>query len=152
MDARNLSRLPYFGLIGAVPLERRDREQAWRDLEAIAKLLNRPNRLVFIYPQGRHRQTGVRPLGFKGGVCFLAAQAGVPVVPVAVYYGFRETESVAATMDIRAPLEPPSDADDAAWRTRLEDAVELGLEAGMRWLDAPKLTSDEAFFVGLPPA
>jgi 1-acyl-sn-glycerol-3-phosphate acyltransferase len=135
MDAANLRKLPYFGLIGAVPLDRSEPTRAWRDLSAIARLLDRPNRLVFLYPQGRHRPTGLRPLGLKAGVRVLAATSGATVIPASVQYGFRETERVTATLDIGAPLPAPTGPDDPAWLAHLEAALVAGLEAGDRFLD-----------------
>lgn len=153
MDARNLRRLPYFGLIGAVSLDRQDKAQGRRDLAGIATLLDRPNRLVFIYPQGRHRPTGIRPLGLKPGVRSLAAAAQVPVVPISVQYGFRETEKITATIDIGAPLPPPADAADPAWLGGLEDALVAGLGAGEAWLDRGHEDPDGGGFgVGIAPS
>ena len=152
MDAKNLRKLPYFGLIGAVPLEREDKAQAWRDIAAIAGLLDRENRLVFIYPQGRHRPTGIRPLGLKPGVRVLAAQAQVPVVPISVQYGFRETEKITATLDIRPPLAPPVDGADPAWLAQLEAALVDGLAAGEAWLDKGHKAADGGgFSVAIAP-
>lgn len=152
MDARNLRKLPYFGLIGAVPLDRQDKDQGWHDLAAIAGLLDRPNRLVFIYPQGRHRPTGIRPLGLKSGVRFLAAQAQVPVVPVAVQYGFRETEKITATLDIGPPLAPPTEGADDGWLVELEQALTSGLAAGEAWLDRGyKQPGGGGFDEAIPP-
>ena len=152
MDARNLKKLPYFGLIGAVPLDRQDKPQAWRDIASIAGLLDRPNRLVFIYPQGRHRPTGIRPLGLKPGVRVLAAHARVPVIPVSVQYGFRETEKITATLDIGAPLPPPVDGADPAWLSTLEDALVRGLVAGEAWLDRGHKAEDGGgFTAAIPP-
>lgn len=152
MDARNLRKLPYFGLIGAVPLDREDRERGQRDLAAIATLLDRPNRLVFIYPQGRHRPTGIRPLGLKAGVRALAAQAQAPVVPISVQYGFRETEKITATVAIGGALAPPADAADPAWLDALEGALVAGLAVGEAWLDAGHRRADGgAFSVGIAP-
>jgi 1-acyl-sn-glycerol-3-phosphate acyltransferase len=152
MDARNLRRLPYFGMIGAVPLDRQDKAQGWRDLAAIATLLDRPGRLVFIYPQGRHRPTGIRPLGLKPGVRVLAAQAQVPVLPVSVQYGFRETEKITATVDIGVPLQPPTGGHDPAWLATLERALVGGLTAGEAWLDKGYKAQDGGgFAVGIAP-
>ncbi|MEC7949072.1 MAG: lysophospholipid acyltransferase family protein [Myxococcota bacterium] len=152
MDARNLKKLPYFGLIGAVPLDRQDKDQSWRDLAAIAELLDRPNRLVFIYPQGRHRPTGIRPLGLKAGVRFLAARAQVPVIPVSVQYGFRETEKITATVDIGAPLAPPTEGADDGWLVELERALTCGLAAGDAWLDRGYKHADGGGFrEAIPP-
>ena len=153
MDAGNLRRLPYFGLIGAVPLERKDKQQTWRDIAAIAGLLDRPNRMLYIFPQGRHRPTGIRPLGLKSGVRVLAAQAGVPVFPISIQYGFRETERIAATLDVGTPLSPPVDGADPTWLSHLEEALIRGLVAGEAWLDRGYRAPDGGGFEeAIPPS
>lgn len=135
MDAKNLKKLPYFGLVGAVPLDRSDRAQAQADLQRMARWLDRPRRLLFIYPQGRHRPTGIRPLGLRPGVQVLAGHAGVRVVPAAVQYGFREAEQVTAVLTVSPPLPTPSDV-QGDWLAALETALVGGLAAGDQFLDA----------------
>ena len=55
MDAANLRRLPFFGWVGAVPLDRSSPKRALKDMKAAATLLDRPGRVVWIFPQGRQR-------------------------------------------------------------------------------------------------
>ncbi len=85
MDADNLRRLPFLGRVGGFGVERGRGEEA---LRYAAALLDRPGRLVWMYPQGAERPAGVRPLGFRRGAAVIAAHADCAVVPLAVRYRF----------------------------------------------------------------
>ena len=67
MDADNLRRLPFFGWVGAVPLDRSSPKRALRDMKAAATLLDRPGRVLWIFPQGRQRPSHLRPLDLQPG-------------------------------------------------------------------------------------
>jgi len=71
MDAENLERLPFFGWLGAVPLRRLEPRLALADLKQHAALLDRPGRVVWIFPQGEQRPAHLRPLGLQRGVSVL---------------------------------------------------------------------------------
>ncbi|MEM9692330.1 MAG: lysophospholipid acyltransferase family protein [Myxococcota bacterium] len=91
MDAANLRRLPFFGWIGAVGLDRENPRQGIRDLKESAKLADRAGRAVWIFPQGRHVPAHLRPMRLQRGVGILAKAApGVPVIPLSLSYLFRE--------------------------------------------------------------
>ena len=104
MDAANLARLPFFGWVGALPLDRQTPGGARAGLKQAAALLSAPGRAVWIFPQGRQRPSWVRPLDLQPGLRLLVRLAEVPVVPVALTYGFREHERPAAVVRFGAPL------------------------------------------------
>ena len=137
MDADNLSRLPFFGALGAVPLHRGrgQRSRMRRDLAFALSTLDRPGRALWVFPQGRQRPVSVRPLGLAPGVQLLARQAQAPVVPVALRYGYREAERPAVVVHFGSPLDgrAPDLLGD------LEAALISGLDAGEALLDAPGL-------------
>jgi 1-acyl-sn-glycerol-3-phosphate acyltransferase len=89
MDAKNLQQFPYFGRLGAVSLERDQARAAYRDLRGAAALLDRPGRLLIIFPQGRQTPAHL-PLDFHTGLSRLATWAAVPVAPVGIRYDFSE--------------------------------------------------------------
>jgi 1-acyl-sn-glycerol-3-phosphate acyltransferase len=81
-----LFRLPIFGwymsLGGHVPIDRRDHARALASLsQAAAKI--RAGTSIIVFPEGT-RSRDSRVHAFKKGPFILAAEAGVPVVPVAV--------------------------------------------------------------------
>jgi hypothetical protein len=89
MEARNLARYRVFLRIGALPLERRSRTQAMRDL-AVATACLAPDALVWIYPQGA-RRPAPEPIGhLEGGAAWMVERHGGPlrIVPVAFRYPF----------------------------------------------------------------
>jgi 1-acyl-sn-glycerol-3-phosphate acyltransferase len=102
MDRENLARLPFFGLVGALPLDRRDRARGRTDLEAARAVITRPGQRLWIFPQGRQRPPHLRPLGLKPGVLALAAHAAV--VPVGLGYAFGEAEVPACFVAFGTPL------------------------------------------------
>lgn len=108
METANLRRYPFFGWIGAVPLERGSLRQGLRDLRASARLLDRPGRLLWIFPQGRQRPAHLRPLRLERGVEKLAAWSGAPVLPLSISYCFRESPWPAAFGVFGPMLEEPS--------------------------------------------
>ena len=134
MDADNLKALPFFGALGALPVHRGGSSAATRrDLAAAAAELDRPTRALRIFPQGRQRPATVRPLGLQHGVRLLARQAQVPVIPVALQYGWREGERPAALAHFGAPLDGSTDT----LLPDLEAALLDGLAAGEAFLDTP---------------
>jgi 1-acyl-sn-glycerol-3-phosphate acyltransferase len=68
--------------VGAEFVERSDRERGIADTERLVRLVRRGERLA-MFPEGHlHRAPGLRP--FHMGAFVVAAQAGIPVVPVAI--------------------------------------------------------------------
>lgn len=87
MDAKNLREMPFFGKVGAFGVDLTDRRDGARAIRYAAKLLDRPNRLVWVFPQGREVPITARPLGFmegSGAVACLAREA--TVIPMAIRY------------------------------------------------------------------
>jgi 1-acyl-sn-glycerol-3-phosphate acyltransferase len=122
MDEVNLCRIPFFVRIGAIPM-RRDQPRA--GLRAAASMLDRPGRVVWVFPQGEHRPPHLRPLRFLPGVRLLArlAPPSVAVVPVGLQYAFGQSEGPVAYASFGEPLTGAEVAADAGVE-RLEEAVE----------------------------
>jgi len=75
MDARNLHALPFFSRIGAFGVDLEDPADGARAIRYAAKLLDRPGRLVWLFPQGRERPVTARPLDFRPGAAAIARVA-----------------------------------------------------------------------------
>ncbi len=85
MDARNVRRLPFFARVGGFGVERGDADAA--ALDYAAGLLDRPGRMVWVFPQGDERPVTLRPLGFRRGAAVVACRApAARVVPLALRY------------------------------------------------------------------
>ena len=144
MDAGSLARLPFFGLLGAVPLERRDHARALDDLDRAASLVRHAGERLWIFPQGRQRPSHLRPLALRPGVVRVARRAGAAVVPVALTYAFREAMRPACVLAVGSPVSlevltgRPADASAI-------DAIEAGLVAALARIDAHLEVPDAGF-------
>lgn len=82
-----LTRIPLFGpawlSAGHISIDRKDRQRAIQSLEAAGQLLHRERVVVVMFPEGTRTPDG-RLLPFKKGAFVLAAQTGVPLVPVGI--------------------------------------------------------------------
>ena len=139
MDDANLERLPFFRLLGALPLDVDGGVEARRQLDDAVRALDRPRRALWIFPQGRQRAAHVRPLGFKPGLRLIAARArkhGALVVPVAVAYPWREAPAPSVVVRFGAPLDPettPREDLTATVEARvaaLLDAIDVSVDGG----------------------
>jgi 1-acyl-sn-glycerol-3-phosphate acyltransferase len=115
MDDANLARLPFFRLIGALPLDVDGGADTRRQLDDAVRALDRPRRALWIFPQGRQRAAHVRPLGFKPGLRLIASRArkhGAVVVPVAIAYPWRNAPTPSIVVRLGAPIDPSTTARD----------------------------------------
>ncbi|MBL8601975.1 MAG: lysophospholipid acyltransferase family protein [Myxococcales bacterium] len=126
MNARNLTRLPFFALVGAFGVDLDDPADGARAMRYAVKCLNAPKRAVWIFPQGAERCPTERPLAFRGGSAEVARLARAQTVPVALRYEFRHAEHPELLIDIGPCLAPERDV--AAARARHEAAVTAGLD------------------------
>ncbi len=87
MDAGRLRELPFFARVGAFGVALDDPADGARAIRYAAKRLDRPGRLVWIFPQGREAPVTARPLGFRAGAAEVARLARrACVVPIALRY------------------------------------------------------------------
>jgi 1-acyl-sn-glycerol-3-phosphate acyltransferase len=86
-----LFRIPIFGRgmrgAGYIPIDRSDRRAAIRSLQKAAETI-RTGTSVMIFPEGTRSRDGVLR-SFKKGGFVLAADAGVPIVPVVIHGTFQ---------------------------------------------------------------
>lgn len=126
MDAANLRTHPYFAKVGAFGVDRLSRRDGAEATRYATSLLDRPGRLVWLFPQGEERPLHERPLRFFGGAARVAQRAPhAAVVPVGLAYGFGSTAAPDVYVDIGAPL-PASSSAPAARRAQVA-AVEARL-------------------------
>lgn len=134
MDAENLARLPFFGSLGALPLDRSSNAGLRRSIREAQRWLDRPGRVLWVFPQGRQRPSHLRPLGLQPGAGLLAHKTGATLLPVAISYGFREAPVPAAVVSVGEPVESDN-------QELLEQALIRELEHTDRFL----LDGDERF-------
>jgi 1-acyl-sn-glycerol-3-phosphate acyltransferase len=138
MDADNLKRLPFFGWVGAVPLDRSSPKRALKDMKAAATLLDRPGRVLWIFPQGRQRPAHLRPLDLQPGVRWLARTSGARTVPLALNYLFREGPAPAVVSSFGEPIGAREDL-----VSRLDAELRGGLDRIDRFVDAAEGAFEE---------
>jgi 1-acyl-sn-glycerol-3-phosphate acyltransferase len=128
MDAENLSKLPFLGWIGALPLDRSSPDRSRQCLQSCAALLDRPGRGLWIFPQGRQRPAHLRPLDLKHGLGIMHARRPVDVVAVSLNYVFLERDRAAAIVRFSAPI-PGAAVGGQALLSAVESALLDGLAA-----------------------
>lgn len=126
MDAVNLRKLPFFAMVGAFGVELDQPADGAGAIRYAARLLDAPNRMVWVFPQGRERPVTERPLAFRGGSAEIARVAKCPTVPVAFRYEHRGHERPELLMSFGEAL--PWVKDVAAGREAHEAAVTARLD------------------------
>jgi len=126
MDAVNLERLPFLGLLGGFGVDLRRPSDGAAVIRYAVRLLDAPGRAVWIFPQGRERPITERPLNFRPGSAEVARVAKVPTVPLAIRYEFMGTERPHVLVDLGEAIAPGRDVE--ALRARQEAAVVAALD------------------------
>jgi 1-acyl-sn-glycerol-3-phosphate acyltransferase len=122
MDAKNLRRLPFFSLVGGFGVDLDRPEDGASSMRYAARLLDRPGRLVWVYPQGRERPITERPLGFRPGSAEIARVARkARTLPVGLRYEFGGTERPTLWLSFGEAL--PTERDTTRGREAQEAAV-----------------------------
>ncbi len=146
MDAENLRKLPFFGWVGALPLDRSSPESGRQCLESTAALLDRPGRSVWIFPQGRQRPAHLRPLDLKPGLRIMHACNPIDVVAVSVDYVFLERDRPAAIVRFSAPMPGGAFGGESGRETggaALLPAVERTLLDGLAAIDTAVIAATD---------
>ncbi len=128
MDAKNLRRLPFFSLVGAFGVDLDEPSDGAAAVRHAARLLDRPGRMVWIFPQGDERPITERPLGFRGGAAQIARVARSAVtIPVAIRYEHAAEELPRLHLSFGPPL--PYERDVTSARAAEEAAVVAEMDA-----------------------
>jgi 1-acyl-sn-glycerol-3-phosphate acyltransferase len=128
-----LARYKIFGKLGFFGVEPGTSRGAIRFMRAAENILSRPDRLLFITPQGRFADARERPVRFEGGLGHLAARTRhAAFVPLAVEFVFWEERLPEILVRFGEPVEagaanPAVDAN--AWTRWLEQKLEATQDA-----------------------
>jgi len=125
MDEANLRRLPFFGALGAVPINRDGGARLRRQIDDASRLIKRPGASLWFFPQGRQRAAHLRPLDLLPGLRLLARHSGADVIPVSLSYPWRE----APVPSVVVTLHPPIPAKQPDLLAAVEAAIVAGLDA-----------------------
>lgn len=130
MEASSLRRYPFLGRVGGFGIERGVQGEGAAVVAYAASLLDRPGRIVWVYPEGREQPAGRRPLAFKRGAASISSTApGARWVPVSVQYVFGAQPKPTVWIAIGEAMAPMGTADEVA------EAQARAVEAGLDSLD-----------------
>jgi 1-acyl-sn-glycerol-3-phosphate acyltransferase len=125
---KELFRLPILGtgmrMVGLVPVDRSNRESAIESVNAATEVLRQGLHMV-IFPEGT-RSTDGRLLPFKKGPFHLAADSGVPIIPVTLLGTFESWPKTRFALHpgrVVVVFHPPVDPGKYEDREALMDAV-----------------------------
>jgi 1-acyl-sn-glycerol-3-phosphate acyltransferase len=156
MDARNLRRFSFFGLLGVFGVDLDDAEDRARVVDYAAGLLEGPWKHVWIFPQGAERPITERPVRFRRGAAVMAARSGATVVPMALRFSFGRQDKPDAWVAF-GPALPASEAalagEDRSGIAAAVAAQEAAVEALLDTLeDAVRAAArgEERLPMGLP--
>lgn len=139
MDEGNLSKYPFFGWLGAIPLNRSGGLKVKRDLKHALSILAKARNMVWMFPQGRQRAAHLRPLGIQPGIYTILKRTEALHIPVAITYGYREAPNPSILIHFGKPLARPSSKQQCI--QELELAIVEGLAKNDAALDANDLSS-----------
>jgi chlorobactene lauroyltransferase len=130
MDETQLARYRFFRSIGAFSVNRSSPREAIRSLEYAVGLFDRPNRMLWIYPQGVMRPNDARPLAFEQGVVRIArALPGAQLLPVTHRYEFVREQRPDAFVTFGPALPLPKGEDPKVQARFLETVLTGQLDA-----------------------
>lgn len=122
MDAKNLRRLPFFSLVGGFGVDLDRPADGAATIKYATRLLDRPGRLVWVFPQGRERPTSERPLSFRAGSAEIARIAKkATTLPAAFRYELAGEERPHLYISFGEPI--PAERDVNRARAEQERAV-----------------------------
>lgn len=145
MEEKNLRQYMFFRAIGGFSVDLESRRGAALSLRYALRLLEKPESLVWIFPQGR-LATPYEPVQVQPGLSFLCgrAPAGTLLLPVSFRYEFFRDDLPVALIDVGAPLPASGNPDIAALcqnrADRLAEAARARDLSGFAPLLAPRLS------------
>jgi 1-acyl-sn-glycerol-3-phosphate acyltransferase len=124
MDQEQMWRYSFFRWIGAFSVNRQSPREAVRSLQYAVELFDRPNRLLWIYPQGVMRPNDSRPLNFEGGVAWIAQHLENPqLLPLAHRYEFLRDQRPEAFLSFGPMVSVPAKTDPKTAARELESVL-----------------------------
>lgn len=131
MEEKQLRSYRFFTWSGAFSVNRHDPEDALRAQRYAARLLRaRPNRALFIFPQGKIVPNDQRPLVTYPGIARIVALAGeVTLCPVALRYEFLGQQWPHAFIRIGPAHRPANPQDQAATLAEITSRLTAAVDA-----------------------
>jgi hypothetical protein len=140
MDAKNLRKLPFFGLVGAFGVDLSHSSDGAQAIRYAARLLDRKKRIVWIYPEGKE-SSPFAPLELRQGAAVVervARRAHVGAVSVRYVFSGREQPDLWIAISPVRPRERDADIALSLQRDAIAD--------GLRKIDDALAAGDAAGF------
>lgn len=100
-----MKRVPIFKWLGAFSVNPLQPKHVMHALRYAQQLLHE-DRSVAIFPQGQEVHLEARPLQFQKGAAYLAEKCpSIPVIPITIYYTYRNTKKGEAWISIGRAIE-----------------------------------------------
>lgn len=130
MDEQQMVRYKFFRWLGVFSVNRNSAREAYRSVRYAAQLFDRPNRFLWIYPQGVMQPNDTRPLRFYTGAARIVSLVGksVQILPFAHRYELLSEQRPHAFTIFGAPMTVTPPCDSKAVTRLLETAVTELLE------------------------
>ena len=148
MDATALERYGFMRRLGMFPLDPRSPQAGAHFLRTAGEILERPNSMLWMTPEGQFTDVRRRPTQWKPGIAALVArQSQCTVIPLALEYTFWDERLPEALVLLGEPLqiEDGRSARSDHWRTVLTQAMTRTQDE----LAALSMARDPAAFVTL---
>ena len=127
----NADSLAFVPVLGGIPLDRSSMANMVDAMEVASGWLTEPGRSLMLFPQGRFRAPGVRPLGLERGVGMLQRLSRAPIIPVSISMAYVDNHLPRCLITFGEPIE--------AGRRDVMDVLERrlveGLDAHEAWID-----------------
>lgn len=127
IDAEALERYPVLKRLGFFAIDKDTPRGAMAFLHTARAILEQPDTLLFVTPQGRFADVRERPLAFKHGLAHLATRLPQACfLPAAVELCFWEESTAEALIRFGTPLHKAASCqlDAESWNTKLEQGLQ----------------------------
>lgn len=101
----NLHSLPILRTIGAFSVDKKSPKVIKESLNFAVNTLQKPQKALFIFPQGIIRPQDYMPMKFTSGISYIASNLdGVNLIPLAIRYNFLRAKSPEILIEIPEPI------------------------------------------------
>jgi 1-acyl-sn-glycerol-3-phosphate acyltransferase len=149
MDERQMQKYRFFRFLGTFSVNRHSPREARQSIGYAVRLFDRPNRVLWIYPQGVMCPNDMRPLRFERGAAVIATSLrGAQVVPLVHRYEFLREQRPDAFIRFGAAIPVHASAMSRSLTTMFESTVTSGLDSLRKDIVEGKVESFDVVLTG----
>ena len=117
MMIEELGRFPILSKAGAFSINKKSAQESMKALKYSVSAMNKPERGLWIFPQGIVKPPNFRPIEFQSGMTFVAQNCvkkygGINLIPVALNYAFLREYSPEILVEVGDPIILKDDKSD----------------------------------------